>query len=45
MRMKSSTLVFLVLLVIVLLVGVSLHLMGADTSSWMSGLKKMHGRG
>lgn len=43
--MKSSTVVFLVLLVIVLLVGISLHFMGADASSWMGGLKKLHGRG
>lgn len=45
MRMKASTVVFLVFVVIVLLVGVSMHLMGADASSWMGGLKKLHGRG
>ena len=45
MRMKSSTVVFLVLVVIVLLVGLGMHFMGADVSGWMGGLKKLHGRG
>lgn len=43
MRMKSSTVVFLVVLAIVLLVALSLHFMGADASSWMSGMRKLHG--
>jgi hypothetical protein len=45
MRMKSSTVVFLVFVVIVLLVGLGMHLMGATPSGWMDGMKKMHGRG
>ncbi len=45
MRMKSSTVVFLVVLAIVVLVGLSLHLMGADASSWLDGMKKLHGNG
>ena len=45
MRMKSSTVVFLVFLGIVLLVGLGMHLMGATPAGWMDGLKKMHGRG
>ena len=43
--MKTTTIVFWVLFAIVLGIGVSLHLMGADTSSWMDGMKKLHGRG
>lgn len=45
MRMKTSTVVFWVVFLIIAAVGLSLHLMGADMSSWMDGMKKLHGRG
>jgi len=45
MRMKTSTVVFWVVFLIVVGVGLSLHLMGADVSSWMGGMKTLHGRG
>lgn len=45
MRMKTSTVVFWVVFGVLVCVGLGLHLMGADVSSWMDGLKKLHGRG
>ncbi len=45
MRMKTSTVVFLVVCLVLVLAGLGLHLMGADASSWMDGMKKLHGRG
>jgi len=45
MRMKTSTVVFWVVFLILVGVGLSLHLMGADVSGWMDGMKKLHGRG
>lgn len=43
--MKTSTVVFWVVFLIVVGAGLSLHLMGADVSSCLGGMKKLHGRG
>ena len=45
MRMKTSTVVFWVVIGVLVLTGLSLHFMGADVSGWMDGMKKLHGRG
>lgn len=45
MRMKTSTVIFWVVFVLLVCAGLGLHLMGADMSGWMDGIKKMHGRG
>lgn len=45
MKMKTSTVVFWVVFLVLLVAGVGLHLMGADVSSWMGGMKKLHGHG
>jgi len=43
--MRTSTKVFLVALAAIVAAALLLHLTGANTSGWMEGLKKMHGRG
>jgi hypothetical protein len=43
--MKTSTIVFWVVCAVIVIVGLGMHLMGADMSSWMGGIKKLHGRG
>lgn len=45
MRMKTSTIVFWVVFAALVIVALGLHLMGADASGWMDGMKKLHGRG
>lgn len=45
MKMRTSTVVFWVAFAVLVCVGLGLHLMGADMSGWMDGIKKMHGRG
>lgn len=43
--MRTSTKVFLVVFLAILVLALGLHFSGANPSGWMDGLKKMHGRG